>query len=321
MSEIFPSNVSLSTPYDAHPDRAQIEANTLAMARGLAGQTAPAAATMAHWAEQIEAGQIDCSAMIHLPRKSTPNHDEKIQLYRFLLKHGCWGANEIFPRVLNHVADMNLIASQWNSRLRETLWIHNSDYVAAYLQHPAVDVDKQIYDDGYTLLEECFRVLYDRADGRRITAQGNWCEQEAQKFADILLQHGAVMNADTVRMLRNRMVAGAPAKHLEVAVPYLQQWQQEWDIFAAQKNGQPIGRVPLGHFYSLGHLANVLHYEHWEGHEAEALHGYDQLPKWVKQREPCHGERLALAVRAVPQSRVAGWSIGVERAQAASVGR
>lgn len=303
----------LCTTFDEQQNRDEIRANTLAMTSALIGQKKPPARDIKKWQAQITNGQIDCNAII-VVRNRLVGTNQLIRLHTLLMQHGGWGGSNLYPQILDHVLDMNHEDSHRHTTSYDAISVQDSECLNAYLAHPAVDINKEILVNGYTLLDECFAVLEDHYSSsfpglyRYVShAYGHWGEKQAGAIARRLLARGAIMN-----QLLAVQVAAEPSDSptYNIAKPFVDQWQQEWDDFrSGVQTPDTLSPAQLGHFYSLGHLADTLHAECWQGHEAEALHCYDQLPQWVQDREPCIDARRALALRVKPEALVAGWSI------------
>ena len=324
--ELELDQVVLSTGMSQHPLSDQILANTTQMLLGLTGAEKPTKEELARWKQQLAGGLIDGHAKLyyHVYHKENanaertlvnvqPSLDQAAHFVPFLLRNATWPAPELYQMLLSQISDLNNEDREWNDNLRKVIWSHNRPYVEAYLLHPQVDINKQIYDGGSTVLRECFDVLYDEAFKGGRSKQGNWNAEEAKHYATLLLERGAVMAPFAVERVQKKE---GRHEHLLVVESYIAQWQAEWDDFVSGAlKPESLSATQLGHFYSLGHLQEAMAPERWRGHEVVAVDFYDRLPVWAQEHQPCLDERQLMMVRMLPTPQVQSWSAAIEPAE------
>lgn len=251
--------------------------------------------------QMIAEGKVDCDAYVCTQGRTGPQDLQYMQLPEFLLRHGVWGSDNIYPMILHHAKSMKHESQKSREILVKAIGINNPNYLSAFLAHPLVDINAPISDGDHTVLEACMAVLHGGDGTGELTL---WNPQQAQLYAQQLLERGAVMSRICFLILHYT------PSGLAYAAPYETQWEKEWKAFeSGALSCDAVTSTQLGHFYTLGHLEDAMQPARWTGHEAQGLMLYSELPKWVQKEYPCVSEHYALASRIQPEPLVAGWSV------------
>lgn len=293
-----------------HPQAWQVTNDTMIMVNCLLDDTAPTTELLKEWAKGISGERIDVNATVLLSNQSTHHSAQRKPVWLALLEQGRWGANELYPAILDRVDELNH-TSVWPYDYHSLLHLIRSrraDFVEVFLKHPHVDVNRLLGQEDYTLLDVCFSRL-----AGSLLHGIQWSKEQAEHYATILLERDAVM---PLRLTLGYLSEPETQPSFSLLGPFVVQWQAELDDFVSGRlNPESLSAAQLGHFYSLGHLSESMEPEHWHGHEMLALDLYDQLPAWVQEQQPCLDQRHLLMARMFPTPQVQGWSAAIEPAK------
>lgn len=322
-----PFDIVMSHRFRDRPYSEVYGANTLMLARDMMSKKPLGAKKLQFWKDKLAADKIDCDAFIECrirgnaedrdpdkhPPGASPEHEPEAvkatacrRFWLLLMLEGRQGAQDLFPLILDRFSGLNKMEKGIHIANHFLMEVTNRPFLEAYLRHPAVDINAQIFDHGHTLLDEAIMVIHDASHG---TADGlaHWSAPDATAYAHILLERGAVLNP---RIADHYIKEEEPSVIRDLLTPYLRQWQDRWQEFSrGNLAADQITAEDLGHFYSLGHMNEALHRNVWAGHELKALELFELLPEWVKNEHPCEIERTVLAVCSAPGNLIASSDI------------